>query len=146
MHANSPGERADNPSGRAGVVVLVGAGWRVGVAGGGGQTNAKFSTLIIQCKFLPLVFNTYWENDFSIFSHTNIQMHWDAHIAIKKVKCQPRIIIWTNLVDLESPILIPRFSLRAFLVLEKNIFKCFNLPYMDMTAILINGLTIFTKL
>ena len=61
MHANSPGERADNPSGRAGVVVLVGAGWRVGVGVGGGvvQANAKFSTLIIQCKFLPLVFNTY---------------------------------------------------------------------------------------
>ena len=33
---------------------------------------------------------------------------------------------------------IPRFSLKAFLVLAKKIFKCF-LPYMGMAAILFNG-------
>ena len=31
----------------------------------------------------------------------------------------------TNLVDLKSRYYIPRFSLKAFLVLEKNILKCF---------------------
>ena len=33
---------------------------------------------------------------------------------------------------------IPRFSLKAFLVLEKNILNFF-LPYMGMAAILFNG-------
>ena len=31
----------------------------------------NFTTLIIHCKFQPLVFNTFWENDFSMFPHTN---------------------------------------------------------------------------
>ena len=54
----------------------------------------------------------------------------------KKVKDHPSLIILTNLVDFESPMLytIARFSLKAFLVLEKKILSV--LPYMGMTAIL----------
>ena len=59
-----------------------------------------------------------------IFNIFSIQMHRDANLTLpqKKVKLQPRVIIWTNL----SPrCYIPRFSLEAFLILEKKIFKCF---------------------
>ena len=60
----------------------------------------------------------------------------------EKVKNHPRIIIWTNMLDLESPMLyIPRFSLKVFLVLEKKIF----LTYMGMAAILFNGVEPFQK-
>ena len=32
-----------------------------------------FATLIIHCKFLPLVFSIFIETDFSIFPHTHAQ-------------------------------------------------------------------------
>ena len=96
-----------------------------------------FATLIIYCKFQPLVFNTFWEIEFSIFTPykcigTRI---WTCR---KKVKCQPRVIIHTNLDDLvSSQCSVTRFSLEAFLVLAKKIFKCF-LPYMGMVVIFFN--------
>ena len=54
----------------------------------------SFTTLIIHCKFQPLHFNTYLENDFSTFSY-GVQI-W---LYPKKVKGQPMIIIWTNFPD-----------------------------------------------
>ena len=51
-------------------------------------------------KFRPLVFYTFWQNDFLKFSpykfiETQI---WPCR---KQVKDQPKVIIWTNLVDFE---------------------------------------------
>ena len=40
---------------------------------------------------------------------------------------------------------MPRFSLKAFSVLEKKIFKCF-LPYKDMTTILFNDAELFEQI
>ena len=56
------------------------------------------------CKFQQLVFDTFRETEFSIFSpYKCIGMKiWPCR---KKVKGQPRMTIWTNLVDLESPML-----------------------------------------
>ena len=55
-----------------------------------------------------------------------------------KIKGQPRVIILTNLVDLDSMMLYNQdFSLEAFLVLEKKNFTSFY--HMGMVAILING-------
>ena len=48
---------------------------------------------------------------------------WPCH---KKVKGQPTTIIWINLVDLSPLCYIPRFSLYAFLVLEKKILCVFT--------------------
>ena len=59
-------------------------------------------------------------------------------LAVKKVKCKHRAIILAILVDLLSPIICARLVSRAYLVLEKKIFKSF-LPYTDMAAILVNG-------
>ena len=75
-----------------------------------------FTTLIIHCKFKRLVFHTFWENDFSKFCK-------ETHIwpCCKKVKGHPRIIIWTNLVDLASPILYTK----SFLGSGKKIFKVY---------------------
>ena len=83
----------------------------------------SFTTLFTHYKFQPLVFNTFWENDFSTFSpykcmRTQI---WSCH---KNVRGPLTVIIWTNLVDLESSVL-SRVSFQALLVLEKKIFKCF---------------------
>ena len=82
--------------------------------------NTSFTTLILHCKFQPFVFNTFLENDFSTF-YLGTQV-WPCH---RKVKDHPRIIIWTNMSDLESQMLYTlRFSLKVFLVLKKKIFKC----------------------
>ena len=62
---------------------------------------------------------------FFFFSIFPTQMHRDANLTLhKKVNCQPKIIIWTNLVDVESPMHISKLSHKAFLVLEK---KCFTI-------------------
>ena len=37
------------------------------------------ATLIIHCKLQPLVFNTFWESEFSIFP---LQMHRDANLIL----------------------------------------------------------------
>ena len=60
------------------------------------------------------------------------------------VKGNSRITICTNLLDFASQMLIPRFSLKAFLVLEE-IFKCLFLPYMGVAAILFNSAEPFEK-
>ena len=57
----------------------------------------------------------------------------------KKVKGQPRVIIRTNLVDLESMMLYTKIQPRSFLGSGEEDFQVF-LPYMGMVAILINGL------
>ena len=67
-----------------------------GGGGGGGAVNLlilkHFTTLIIHCKFQPLVLNIYWKKwIFNFFPHTNQQRckFWPS-------KRQPMIIIWTN--------------------------------------------------
>ena len=40
----------------------------------------------------------------------------------KKIKGQPTNIIWTNMVDIKSPMLYTKIQLKAFLVLEKKNF------------------------
>ena len=74
----------------------------------------SFTTLIIHCKFQPLVFNTFWENDFSTFSPYKciVMQIWSC---CKKVKGQPTTIIWTNLVDLESLMLYTKIQPQSFL-------------------------------
>ena len=49
----------------------------------------------------------------------------------KKVKSHPRIIIWTNLVNLESKMLYTKIQPQSFLVLENKISKGL-LVYMGM--------------
>ena len=56
----------------------------------------------------------------------------------KKVKDQPMIIIWTNLVELESSMLYTKIQPQSFLGSGEEVFQVF-LPYMDMAAILFNG-------
>ena len=73
-----------------------------------------FTTLITHSKFQPLVFITFWENDFSTFSPYKCMgtQIWPCH---KKVKGQPMIIIWTNLADLESSKLYTMIQPQSFL-------------------------------
>ena len=52
----------------------------------------------------------------------------------KKIKGHPRIIIWTDFVDLESPMLYTKISLKPFLVLQKTIFEVFVFTYMGMVV------------
>ena len=54
----------------------------------------------------------------------------------KKVKGQPTVIIWTNLVDLESIILYTKILPWSFLGSGEEDLQVF-LPYMFMAAILI---------
>ena len=96
----------------------------------------------MHCKFQPLVFNIFWENDFSTVSPYRSMGSQIWHCC-KKIKGHPRIIIWTNLIDIEPPIL--RFSLKAFLFRKKKIFLRF-LPYMGMAAILFNGAEPFEQI
>ena len=60
---------------------------------------------------------------------------WAGH---KEVKSRPRIIIWTNLVNLGSQMLFRKIQSQSFLVLENKIFKGLLL-YTGMVAILFNG-------
>ena len=56
-----------------------------------------------------LIFNTFWQNDFSRFSPykcTGMKI-WPCH---KKVKCLSRVIIWTNLVDVEPQMLYTMYQ------------------------------------
>ena len=62
----------------------------------------------------------------------------------KKVKDQPRVIIWTNLVDLVSMMLYTKIQPQSFLGSGVENFKEF-LPYTGMAAILINGLWLLYK-
>ena len=77
---------------------------------------------------------------FSEYKSMGMQI-WPSH---RKVKGHPRIIIWTNLADLESPMLYTKIQPWAFLVLEKKIFKVF-LPYTGMAAILLSDVELFKQ-
>ena len=46
-------------------------------------------------------------------------------LAVTKVKCQPRVIIWTNLVDLESIMLYTKIQPWSFFGFWEEDFKCF---------------------
>ena len=61
---------------------------------------------------------------------------WPSRI---KVKCQPNLksSFEQTWITLSPQCSITRFSLEAFLVLEKKTFKCFS-PYVGMAAILFN--------
>ena len=64
----------------------------------------------MHCKFQPLVLNTYWKKKkkkkkiFQRF-HPYKSIETQVWPCRKKVKSQPMIIIWTNLVELESSML-----------------------------------------
>ena len=60
-----------------------------------------------------------------IFEYVPGRQIWHGR---RKVKVQPRVIIWTNLVDIESQILYTKFSLKAVLVLEKILSHYENMP------------------
>ena len=55
----------------------------------------------------------------------------------KRIKGQPMIIIWTNLVEFESSMLYTKIPPKSFLGSGEEHFQEF-LPYMDMVAILCN--------
>ena len=65
------------------------------------------------------------------FQHFPVWMYKDA-----KDKGQPRVIIWTNLVDLESSMQYTMIQPQSFLGFGED-FKVF-LPYMSKAAILFN--------
>ena len=69
---------------------------------------------MIHCQFQPLIFNTFWENDFSTFYPYKCK-GMQIWLYCKKVKGQPRIVIWINLVDLESQMLDTKIQLQSFL-------------------------------
>ena len=82
--------------------------------------------------------------------YKSIEMQiWPWH---KKVKGQPMIIIWTNLIELESLMLYTKIQTQSFLDSGEEDFQEF-LPYMDMAAILFkraepfeqNGSTLSTE-
>ena len=97
-----PRARAGNPRGWGHKILIV----------------SSFTTLIIYFKFQTLVFNIFWDNDFSKFSPYRLQI-WPCHA---KVKCQSTIIIWIHFVALK----LCWFWWRWFLSV---------LPYMGMAAI-----------
>ena len=55
---------------------------------------------------------------------------WPCRI---KVKSQPMVIIWTNFVELESPMIYTKIQPQSFLGSGDEDFKVF-LPYMGMAA------------
>ena len=59
-------------------------------------------------------------------------------LCCKKVNSQPTTIIWTKLVELESPMLYIKVQPQSFLGSGEEDFEVF-LPYMGMVAILFNG-------
>ena len=70
---------------------------------------------------LTCIFANAMQQSSSIATATGTQI-WPYH---KKVKGHPSLIILTNLVDLESPMLYTKIQPQSFLELEKKIFKCF---------------------
>ena len=72
---------------------------------------------------LTCIFANAIQQSSSIATATGTQI-WPYH---KTAKGHLSLIILTNLVDLESPIMYTKYSFKAFLVLEKKIFKCFTI-------------------
>ena len=65
-------------------------------------------------------------------------MYGEANLtAVKKVKCQFMIIVWTNLVEFESSMLHTKIQSQSFLNSGEQGVKCFE-SYMGMAAILFN--------
>ena len=91
----------------------------------------------LDCKFQPLVFNTFRETEFSIFPHKNaLRRKLDCAVKSSNVNLGSSFEqIWMTLSPQCS---ITRFSLEAFFVLEKKIVKCFS-PHKGMSAILFNN-------
>ena len=75
---------------------------------------------------------------FQHFPHINVKgmQIWPCH---KKVKGQPTIIIWTNLVDLESLMLYTKFQPHSFLGSGEKLCAFAFTIYMGMDAIMFNG-------
>ena len=76
-----------------------------------------------------------------IFQHFPSTKVWrcKSDLAVKRSKLILRPSFEQTWLTLSPKCCIPRFSHKAFLVLEKQIFKCFFLPYMGMLVILFNG-------
>ena len=52
-------------------------------------------------------------------------MHRDTNLTLPKVNGQPRVIIWTNLLDLESLKLYTKIQPQSFLGSEEEDFLVF---------------------
>ena len=85
-------------------------GQRGGIGGGGGGGRGA-----AHCKFQPLVSKTYWKK--ATPPNPTIQICKEANftLPLKKVKGQPTIIVWTNLIDLETAMLYTKIQLESFL-------------------------------
>ena len=81
---------------------------------------------------LPL--NMYCKTDFSAISPYKCILGVKIWPCCKRIKGQPTIIIWTNLVDQESPMLYTKDLAQSFLDFGE---EC--LPYVGMEAISFNG-------
>ena len=90
------------------------------IAQGQGQITPKILMIPKQFYFFnhtlqvsAISLKTNWENDFSTFSPYKCKREqiWPRH---KKVKGQSTVIIWTNLVDLESPMLCTKIQPQSF--------------------------------
>ena len=110
-----------------------------------------FATLIIHCKFQALVFNTFCETEFSIFfTHTNAYRR-KFDYAVQRSNVNLGSSFEQTWITLSPRCSVTRFSLEAFLVLEKKIFKCFSLnghiiSYMGMAAIFFNDAERFEQI
>ena len=78
---------------------------------------------------------------FQLFPHT----YTNFTLPIKRSKIILGSSFEQTLQTLSPLCFIPRFSHKAFLVLEKKIFKYF-LPHMGMAAILFNGAEPFEQI
>ena len=101
-----------------------------------GTCTAPCTHLIYYIYHLLIIdFNSFWViHHWSVFPHKCIRnQSWLLH---KKMKGQPRVIIWRNLVVLECPVLYIMFQPHLPDNSKEEDFLRF-LPYMGMVAILV---------
>ena len=94
-----------------------------------------FFTSVICCYFQIIDNNSFWKiNCFTFFPYKSIR---DQIWPCRKIgQGQPRVIVWTNLVVLEHPMLHTKFQgHRPFDSGEADVLRF--LPYMGMAAILV---------
>ena len=84
--------------------------------------------------FYYIDFNDFWEiYSLSFFPYKRLRKQiWPCH---KIGQCQPKVIIWTELVILEHPIMHTKFRVNGLLVTEKKFLKV--LSYMAMAVSLV---------
>ena len=85
-------------------------------------------------NFVIIDYNSFWKiYCFTFFPYKSIQ---DQIWRCRKIG-QPRVIIWTNLVELEYPMLHTNFQGHQPFVSRKEYFFLIFLPYVGMAAILV---------